>query len=247
MDATTDATSRNGAKGGFSWKRLLPLVVLAAGAGLFFGFGLDDYLSLETLRDNRMDLVTWVDSNTLVAILSFVVIYGLAIVFLPPSGTVMTVTGGFIFGAVAGTLTVVVGATLGATALFLAAKHALGDVLRARAGPALRKMEAGFRENELNYMLVLRLIPLFPFWLVNIAPAFLGVSLRTYVIGTFFGIVPGTAVYAAFGAGIGSILDSDQELTLAGVLEPKIIAGLIGLALLALVPVVYKKYKKRKA
>ncbi len=247
MDATRDVTSQNGAKRGFSWKRLLPLVVLAVGAGLFFGFGLDDYLSLETLRDNRMDLVAWVDANTAIAVLSFVVLYALTIVFLPPSGTLMTVTGGFIFSAVFGTFIVVFGATLGATALFLAAKYALGDVLRARAGPALRKMEAGFRENEMSYMLVLRLIPLFPFWLVNIAPAFLGVSLRTYVIGTFFGIIPGTAVYATFGAGIGSILDSDQELTLAGVLKPEIIAGLIGLALLALVPVVYKKYKKRTA
>lgn len=247
MDATRDVTSQNGPKRGFSWKRLLPLAVLAVGAGLFFGFGLDDYLSLETLRDNRMDLVAWVDANTAIAVLSFVVLYALTIVFLPPSGTLMTVTGGFIFSAVFGTFIVVFGATLGATALFLAAKYALGDVLRARAGPALRKMEAGFRENEMSYMLVLRLIPLFPFWLVNIAPAFLGVSLRTYVIGTFFGIIPGTAVYATFGAGIGSILDSDQELTLAGVLKPEIIAGLIGLALLALVPVVYKKYKKRTA
>lgn len=226
--------------------RLLPLVVLAAGAAAFFGFGLHDFLSFETLRENRVDLIAWVDAQVFFAAVAFIFLYAAATVFIPPSGTLMTVMGGFVFGAVFGTVYVVVGATLGATALFLAAKLALGDVLRKRAGGGIKRMEAGFRENAMSYMLVLRLVPLFPFWLVNLAPAFLGVNLRTYVTGTFFGIIPGTAVYATFGAGLGSIFDSNEEFTLTGILKPEIIAGMIGLALLAFIPVVYKRFKDPK-
>lgn len=225
--------------------RFLPLGLLIAGAAAFFGLGLHEYLTFDTLRAHRDGLVSWVQAHTLLAAVVFMFAYAAATVFVPPSGTVMTVMGGFMFGAVFGTGYVVVGATVGATALFLAAKLALGDMLRARAGAGIRKMEAGFQENAMSYMLVLRLVPLFPFWLVNLAPAFLGVPLRIYVIGTFFGIIPGTAVYATFGAGLGSILDSNQELSLAGILTPEIVIGMIGLGLLAFIPVVYKKLKGR--
>ena len=134
-------------------------------------------------------------------------------------------------------------ATIGATALFLAARLSLGEMLRQRAGPAVRKMEAGFHKSEMSYMLVLRLVPLFPFWLVNLAPAFLDVRLRTFVIGTFFGIIPGTAVYAYVGSGLGSIFETSESFSISAVMTPEIIAGLTALALLALVPVAYKKIK----
>jgi uncharacterized membrane protein YdjX (TVP38/TMEM64 family) len=108
-------------------------------------------------------------------------------------------------------------------------------------------MEAGFRENALSYLLVLRLVPLFPFWLVNLAPAFLGVSLRTYVIGTFFGIIPGTFVYILVGNGAGAVLDAGGELDLGLIFRPEILAPIAGLALLSLVPIAYKRIKARKA
>ncbi len=226
--------------------RMTPLAVLALGAALFFGFGLDDILTFDALRDNRSLLTGYVEENTVLAAIIFMAVYAAAIVFVPPSGTVMTLAGGFVFGAVATTAYVVVAATVGATALFLAAKLSIGDVLHKRAGPWLHKMEGGFRENEMSYMLVLRLVPLFPFWLVNLAPAFLHVRLRTFVIGTFFGIIPGTAVYATVGAGLGGIFEADGEFSLAGVMTPEITAGLVGLGVLALIPVVYKKIKARK-
>ncbi len=225
--------------------RLFPVIGLGAGAALFFALGLHEYLTFDALRENRELLQDWVAGNKVLAAIAFAGIYAATTVFLPPSGTVMTLAGGFIFGTVLGTASVVVGATVGATALFLATKHAIGDWLRERAGPGIHKMEEGFQEDELNYMLTLRLVPLFPFWLVNLAPAFLGVKLRHYVIGTFFGIIPGTAVYATVGAGLGGILESGEELTLNGILTPEIVAGLIGLALLALVPVAYKKWEAR--
>jgi uncharacterized membrane protein YdjX (TVP38/TMEM64 family) len=242
MEAMTETEAQSAPRRNLAL-RLLPLAVLLAGAAAFFGLGLHDYLSFETLRENRVELTAWVQDRMVLAALAIILLYAATTVFIPPSGTVMTVAGGFVFGAVAGTVYVVIGATIGATALFLTARFVLGDGLRARAGTGIRKMEAGFRENALSYMLILRLVPLFPFWLVNLAPAFLGVRLRTYVVGTFAGIIPGTAVYATFGAGLGSIFDSNRELTLSGVLTPEIVAGLVGLALLAFIPVVYKRIK----
>ena len=246
MDVMTKIDAGTPARRGLAW-RLLPVVLLALVAAAFFASGLHRYLTFEALRAHRGGLLAWVDANAFLAALVFVAVYAAGIVLLPPSGTLMTLTGGFVFGAAAGTGLVVIGATAGATALFLVARFALGDWLRKRAGAGIQRMRAGFCENELSYMLVLRLVPLFPFWLVNLAPAFLGVRLRTFVLGTFFGIIPGTAVFAVFGAGLGGILDANQELSLAGVLTPEIVGALIGLALLALAPVVYKKIKARAA
>ena len=246
MEASSEVESDANRRRLISW-RLLPLILLVGGAVAFFSLGLHKFLTFEQLRANRVDLLVWVDANMVLAALAFVATYAATIVFIPPSGTLMTVMGGFVFGSVFGTANVVVGATAGATILFLVAKLALGDYLRERAGPGIKKMEAGSHENEMSYMLVLRLVPLFPFWLVNLAPAFLGVHTGTFVIGTLFGIIPGTAVYATFGAGLGSILDSNEEFTLSGVLTPEILAGLVGLALLALIPVVYRMIRGRKA
>jgi len=177
------------------------------------------------------------------------------IAFSLPGGAVATIFGGFIFGSmidgILGTVVaaaiVVVGATIGATALFLAARTGLGEPLRARAGPGLKRMEAGFRENAMSYLLVLRLVPLFPFWLVNLVPAFLGVPLRTYVIGTFFGIMPGTFVYASVGRGLGAILAEGKKPDLGIIFKAEILIPLLGLALLALIPVVYKRLKARRS
>ena len=154
--------------------------------------------------------------------------------------------GGFMFGSFFGTGLIVVGATVGATILFVAAKTAIGDALRARAGASIRKMEAGFQENAFNYLLVLRLIPLFPFFLVNLVPAFLGVQLRTYVAATFIGIIPGSFVFAQVGTGLGSRWNPCETFSVSGILTPDIIAALVGLALLSLLPVAYKKYRARK-
>ncbi|HAA93188.1 MAG: hypothetical protein CMM48_05290 [Rhodospirillaceae bacterium] len=233
-------------KPGFSLKRMIPLIILAIGLVLFFVFDLDKYITQETLRDNREWLLGKVADHAVLTALVFMAIYVVGVAFSLPIGAVLTITGGFMFGQILGTLYVVSAATIGATCLFLAAKTALGDVLRAKAGPAIKSMEAGFRENELNYLLVLRLIPLFPFFVVNLVPAFLGVSLRNYLLGTFFGIMPGSFVYVTVGAGIGSIFDKGKTLELGSVLTTEIITALVGLAVLALLPVAYKKIKGRK-
>lgn len=227
-------------------RRLLPVAAMGAAIAAFFAFGLDQYVTFDALREHREVLTGFVTDHALLAVLAFITVYSVATALSLPGGAVLTVTGGFLFGSVFGAMWVVIGATIGATGIFLVAKTALGDALRAKAGPALRKMEEGFRENALSYLLVLRLIPLFPFFVVNLVPAFLGVNLRTYVIGTFIGIIPGSFVFASVGAGLGSVFDANEAFTLSGVLTPEIITALVGLALLSLLPVVYKKVKARR-
>ncbi len=226
-------------------KKLLPLVVLAAGAVAFFALGLDRYVTFESLRENREGLKLFVELNGLVAVVLYIAIYATAVAFSLPGGAIMTLAGGFLFGAAFGTIYVVIAATVGAAALFLIARSTLGSLLRAKAGPFVRKLEDGFKDNALSYLLVLRLVPAFPFWVVNLVPALLGVKLSTYIIGTAIGIIPGSFVFATFGAGLGAIFDSGAEVSLKAVLTPEIIAGLVGLALLALIPVVIKKLRGR--
>lgn len=228
-------------------KRLLPLTVFAGAIAAYFGLGLDQYLTFEALREHRGELMAFVESMPVSGVVLFIAIYAVATALSLPGAALLTVTGGFLFGVWVGMIAVVIGATLGATGVFLIARTALGEALRAKAGPAIRKMEEGFRDNAVSYLLVLRLIPLFPFFLVNLVPAFLGVPLVTFIIGTFFGIMPGTFVFTSIGAGLGSIFDSMQEFTLKGALTPEVIVALVGLAVLSLIPVVYRAVKARKS
>jgi uncharacterized membrane protein YdjX (TVP38/TMEM64 family) len=229
----------------FAVKRLLPLLVLVAGLVAFFALGLQRYISFQALRDNREALLTWVRTAGVLAALTYMAVYAIMVAFSLPGGAVMSITGGVLFGPIWGTVYIVISATIGATVLFLIAKTALGDPLRARAGRWLHTMEAGFRNNALSYLLVLRLIPLFPFFVVNLVPAFLGVPLSTFVLGTGIGIIPGAFVYTSVGAGLGSIFDSGGEFSVHAILTPQILLALIGLAVLALLPVLYKKITAR--
>jgi uncharacterized membrane protein YdjX (TVP38/TMEM64 family) len=226
--------------------RVVILVVFISVLALIFFSGAGDFLSLGTLSSNRTRLLEFVQAHAVISVLAFMAIYIVAVAFSIPGAVWLTIAGGFVFGPVASSLYIVASATIGATIVFLLARYILADVLRAKAGQALKKMEDGFRKNALSYLLVLRLVPLFPFFLVNLVPAFLGVPLRTYVIGTFFGIIPGTIVYATVGAGIGDALAAGAGVDPAAALrQPTVIGALVGLALLAMVPVVYKRFKSR--
>jgi len=221
--------------------------VVAAVAVLLNVTGALDYLSFAELARNREWLDGRVQELGYAAPLVFVLVYALCTAFSLPTGLLLSTLGGFLFGTLWGGFFNVVGATLGATMLFLAARTALGDVLRARAGPSLRKLEAGFRENELSYMLVLRLVPLFPFWLVNLAPAFLGVRTSIFIIGTFIGIIPGALVFASVGTGLGAILASGGTPDGSALLQPHVLLPIGGLVILALIPVVLKRFRHRPA
>ena len=227
-------------------RRLAPLLVVAGGLGAFFALDGPSYVSLDTLRDNRAALGAFVQENWLLAFAGFMALYAVLVAISFPGASVLTLVGGFLFGTLAGTLGVVVGATLGAVAIFAMARTAFGQTLKAKAdGKLLGRFEEGLRENELSYLFILRLVPLFPFWLVNIAPAFFDVKLRNYAIATFFGIIPGSLVYASVGNGIGAVFDRGEEADLAGLMfQPAVIGPILGLVGLALIPVIYKRLKR---
>jgi len=236
----------DGAAKRFSLKRMLPLLILVIGLVLFFAFDLGHYVSWDAVAEYQDWLLGQVAAYGFLAYLIFLVIYAVVTAFSIPLGWVLTVVGGFLFGTVAAAVTVIFGATVGAVCLFLAARYAFYDVLHAKAGPAVLKMEQGFRENALSYLLVLRLVPLFPFWLVNLVPALLDVPLRIYVIATFVGIIPGTFVYASVGNGLGEILAAGERPDANIIFEPHVLIPILGLAVLALIPVFYKAWKARK-
>jgi uncharacterized membrane protein YdjX (TVP38/TMEM64 family) len=228
--------------------RFLPLLLIGVGLAAFFAFDLDRYFTLETLRENRAALKAWVAGSPIMALGVFMAVYAAAVAISFPGASILTVFGGFLFGLALGVPTIVVAATLGAVAVFIAARTAAGDAFRQRAKGFFAQMEQGFRENELSYMFVLRLAPVFPFWAVNIGAGALGVSLRNYVIGTFFGIIPGSFVYASIGNAAGAAFDAGENVSLAGILTtPTTLLPMVGLAALALLPVIVKRFRKPPA
>jgi uncharacterized membrane protein YdjX (TVP38/TMEM64 family) len=211
----------------------LVLAALAAFAIIRWS-GLGEILSLETLRTHREALAGWVGGNVVVASLAYVAAYVAAVGFSLPGAVFLTLAGGFLFGAALGTLLTVTGATIGATLVFLFARAIFGANALDRFGAPAARLADGIRRNAASYLLVLRLVPLFPFFLVNLVPAFVGVTLPVYVTTTFFGIIPGTAVFSLAGAGLGAVLDQGGALTPGAILTPEIVAGLLGLAALSL-------------
>lgn len=222
--------------------RRLWLVLVAIGLFLLLRWsGLTSYLSLDTLKTHRETLTGWVQGSLVVASLAYVAVYVVAVAFSFPGAVFLTLSGGFLFGAGLGTLLTVTGATIGATLVFLFAKAVFGENALDRFGAPAAKLAEGIRRNAGPYLLVLRLVPLFPFFLVNLVPAFVGVKLVTYVVTTFFGIIPGTAVFSLAGAGLGSVLDQGGAITPGSILTPEIIAGLVGLAALSLAAIPLRK------
>lgn len=202
--------------------------------------GLGEFLSVETLARHRATLSGFVAQNALLAGLIYVLAYAAAVALSVPGAVILTLTGGFLFGALWGTALAVVGATLGATGVFLFAGMLFGERALDRFGAPAQRLAEAIRRNAASYLLVLRLVPLFPFFLVNLVPAFVGVRLPVYVATTFLGIIPGTAVFSLTGAGLGNILDAGGTLDLRSVLSPEILAGLLGLAALSLAAIPLK-------
>ncbi|MEO1089300.1 MAG: VTT domain-containing protein [Pseudomonadota bacterium] len=224
-------------------RRFLPVLVLAVLFALVFVTGLHRYVSLEMLSDHYLVLREWAAARPVAAPLIFGLIYALAVAISVPGAVILTIAAGLMFGMIVGTVVAVVAATIGATTVFLVAQTAFGDVLRRRAHGWIAAMERGFQDDAVSYLLVLRLMPVFPFWLVNLVPAILGVRLRSFVFATAIGIVPGSAVYVSVGNGLGSLLMAGGVPDLGIIFAPSVLGPLVGLAALALVPVVYKRVR----
>lgn len=241
----------NSPSGRISIKRLLPLLIIAFVATVGF-FALKDVLSFEALAENREMLNAWRDDNYLLAVLTFIAAYVVVVAFSLPGATIMTLTGGFLFATFPGAIFNVVGASLGAIAIFLAAKTGLGDALHKKlhtgAGEDgfMAKMEAGLHRNEISYLLLMRLVPAVPFFLANLAPAFLGVKLRNFAVTTFFGIMPGAIVYTSVGAGLGDVFARGETPNLGIIFEWHIMGPILGLCVLAALPIVIGKFSNKK-
>jgi len=222
------------------WQRFVPIGLLALGLVVFFSLGLQRYLSLDSLKAHRAALLDFVAIHPLMAPALYSAVYVAVIAFSIPGGTILTIAGGFLFGTLEAAFLATCSATLGGSILFLATRTALADFFRARMGPRLIRFEDGFNRNAFSYLFASRLIPMFPFPIVNIASGLLGVNARTFVLATFLGIIPATVVFAGLGSGLGTLFDRGAEPNLHLIFEPQIFLPLIGLAILALIPPVWR-------
>ena len=247
--------------------RWAPLVVLVGVMALAFAMGWHKLLSWKTIGLNYQAMQAFIEANLLTAVGLYIAIYIAVVALSLPGALIMTLTGGLLLGWQIGTVATVIGATVGATIIFLVAKTSLGESLAATAGPWLAKLRDGFRENALSYMLFLRLVPAFPFVVVNLAPALLGVPLGTYVLGTTLGIIPGTLAFSVAGSSLGSIVEAQNAihsdcLAKAGasgedacpytidasaLITNELLLTFVLLGLLALIPAAIKTWSKRDA
>jgi uncharacterized membrane protein YdjX (TVP38/TMEM64 family) len=221
-------------------KKILLIVVAILAIASFFYFDLGQYLSLESLKENKEKLNTFYKDNATGMILGFIGIYVVSTAFSLPGATILTLAGGAIFGPWVGTLAVNVGATLGATLAFLAARFLLRDWVEQKFGDRLKPFNEGFSNNAVNYILFLRLVPLFPFFLVNLVSGLTQVPIRVYFFGTMFGTLPGTFVYTNAGSNLASIE------SLSDIASPGVIGAFVLLGVFALIPTIYNKFKSRK-
>ena len=215
--------------------KLIILLLFATAMGAFFYFDLKHYLSLQALKENRDHLLEFTQLHYVAAVALYIGIYIVQTAFSLPGGAIMTLAGGFLFGTLLGLLYVNVAATTGATLAFLGARYLFRDWVERRFGSRLEAIQEGFSKNALSYLITLRLIPLFPFFLVNVVSGLTRVSLGTYALATSIGIIPGSLVFAYAGRQLGSIG------SLRDVASPPVLLAFTLLGLLALVPVLYRK------
>ena len=228
-------------------RRALPLVVIVVVAVIGF-FTLRDHLSFQALAENREMLSAFRDSHFVLTVLGFITIYVVIVAFSLPGATIATLTGGFLFGVFPGALFNIVAATIGATAIFMAARWGLGEKLAAKmeaSDGAVKKIKDGIDENQWSMLFLIRLVPAVPFFVANLVPALVGVPLSRFVISTFLGIIPGGIVYTSVGAGLGEVFEAGETPNLGIIFEPHILLPILGLCALAALPIVLKAFGKK--
>ncbi|MGO4914179.1 TVP38/TMEM64 family protein [Pseudogemmobacter sp. W21_MBD1_M6] len=226
----------------------LPLIAILVVA-VIGAFTLRDYLSFETLAANREALLAFRDSHYGLTVLVFIGVYIGIVAFSLPGATIATLTGGFLFSTFPGALFNMTGATIGATLIFLAARYGFGERLAARMDASdgtVKKIKDGIDENQWSMLFLIRLVPAVPFFVANLVPALVGVPLRRFVVSTFFGIIPGSVVYTSVGAGLGEVFARGETPDLGIIFEPQILVPILGLCLLAALPVVLKAVRGKK-
>ena len=237
------------------FKKWLPVFLVVGLLALGILFGVHKQISLSNLIQHRETIAGFISENFIAAILIYLIIYIVAVAISFPGASALSVTSGLVFGGLLGGFLTVIGATIGAVIIFLIARSSFGEVLKQRAGPFLNKMIEGFQKDAFQYLLTIRLTPLFPFWAVNIAPALFNMKLSSYALATFIGIIPGTMVYTYIGAGLDSIIAAQEaanpgcasagtcEINIKALITKEMIFALAGLAALSFLPFVLRKFK----
>ena len=227
------------------WRRLAPLVVLIAGLGAFFALGGQQYLDAERAQALLRDMDGWVQDNLVLALVVYTVFYALAVAISVPGALWFTIGSGFLFGAYLGTGVAVIGSTTGATIIFLAARYAFADWVREKFPGYVKKLQDGFSRDAFTYVVILRLIPVLPFFGINIATALLNVPVRAYALGTLVGVIPGAYVYATVGATIKRAA-AEGVPSFGALLTPELIFAMVAFAALALLPMILRRVRKDK-
>jgi uncharacterized membrane protein YdjX (TVP38/TMEM64 family) len=220
------------------WIAAAALAAVAVG----YVFGVFEPLTLEALRGHRDELSDWVDDNVLLAALAYLGVYAAAVALSVPCAALLTLSGGFFFGAALAGPLAVLASTAGASVLFMLVRLLMGADALDRLGPAAARIAAGLRRNAGAYLLAVRFAPFVPFSLVNLVPALAGVPLRTFVVTTFFGVMPATLVFSLAGAGLGSLLETGEAVTARAVLTPEIVAALFAMAAAALASIPLRRW-----
>lgn len=228
-------------------RRFLPLLLLLVALIAIWASGLTDALTWAGLARNQALLAGWVGEHPVLAAGTYVGLYMVSTALSLPQGALLTIAGGLLFGAVVGASLAVTGATAGAVILFLAARSALGEALTKRGGSAMASVRDALRRDGFSYLLAIRLLPLFPFWLVNLAASVCGMRLFPYTAATLLGIIPATFVFASIGAGVGTVLSSGGTPDLSVIFSWPVLGPLVGLAMVSLAPVAWKKWKRADA
>lgn len=226
--------------------RKLPFLAIL-GVAAVGAFVLRDHLSFAALAEHRQALIALRDAHFALTAAGFVLAYALIVAFSLPGATVATLAGGFLFGLFPGVLFNVSAATLGAVGIFLAARAGFGAGFAARMqdrGGAVARLQAGLRDNEWSVLFLMRLVPVVPFFIANLVPAFLGVSLYRFAVSTFLGIIPGGLVYTSVGSGLGEVFARGETPDLGLIFSPHILGPILGLAALAALPMVIKALRR---
>jgi len=225
-------------------KRFLPLLIILLAMALIYVFGIQHYFSFEAVKKYHQTLKGFVAIHPLATAFLYILIYITATTLSIPGAIFFTLLGGYLFPQPLSTLYAVFSATCGAMLIFLAARTALKEVLKKKAAPFFKKMEKGFQKNAASYLLFLRFVPLFPFWLVNIVPAFFNVPLKTYVWTTLVGITPASIVFTLAGGGLEKVFENEAPFSISALFNTEIKIALALFVILVLIPPILKRFKK---
>jgi uncharacterized membrane protein YdjX (TVP38/TMEM64 family) len=243
-------------------KRWLPVAVIVSLMAAAYGFGVHEQISLQKIAANREELRRFIADNWVLALLIYGSVYAVTVALSLPGSAILTIMGGLLFGWLAGGIAAIMAATAGATIIFLAARTPLEEALTHKAGSLVNKIRDGFAKDAFNYLLFLRLTPVFPFWLVNIAAALAQVRLKTFVGATIIGIIPAGFAFSFLGSGLDSLIDSQKlayeaclaqtpaapcsfDLSVSRIVTPQILLALAALGVAALIPVLAKRWRAK--